>query len=152
MIIKYRSTIKTQQQYLKYESIKDAKIKNNYKYNYYNNDLDINDEKINIEKYHPKTLVYIIQYTTIKTENIKNILVIGKDANKHTITGYDIKLSGLNEYLYKKEKKMEDKKGYTLPILYYYSNKIYTFSKIIKLKEKNKVTCKNAVKISFKIC
>ena len=33
------------------------------------------DEKINIEKYHPKTLVYIIQYTTIKTENIKNILV-----------------------------------------------------------------------------
>jgi len=94
-------------------------IENYYKTNLINNITNIKLKK----KYHPKTLVYLIQYKGKK--KINTSIIIGNDVKKNTITGYDIKLSKFDDYLKKYHEKIIEKEGYLIPILLGYAILMY---------------------------
>jgi hypothetical protein len=96
---------------------------------------DKSDEFGNIiesEKFHPKTLVHLIQYNS--KENKKKItIIIGKDSKLLEINGYDNKKSGFDYYLLKYENEIIEKESFIIPMLYYKAIEIYKNSKIIIL-------------------
>ena len=65
---------------------------------YYENTKDINNNELD-GLIHPKTLVYIIQYKSYTSDDDKYSIILGKDAAKDAVTGYDSKKSGITEYL-----------------------------------------------------
>ena len=87
---------------------------------------------IESEKFHPKTLVHLIQYNS--KENKKKItIVIGKDSDLLDINGYDNKKSGFDNYLLKYENEIIEKESFIMPMLYYKAIQIYKNSKIVIL-------------------
>lgn len=97
---------------------------------YYSNLNDLSHNKID-SLIHPKTLVYIVQYKSFVTGEDKVSILLGKDANKETITGYDVRKSGLFDYLNKYKRKIINKKGYTIPMFWYMAKNSYKISKIV---------------------
>jgi hypothetical protein len=85
---------------------------------YYTNKLDIFDNKIK-SSIHPKTLVYIIKYKSIKSNKNKKIILLGKDNSKNHVSGYDLGKSGIIEYLDKYKYKIIENSGYIYPILWF---------------------------------
>lgn len=79
-------------------------------------------------KYHPETLVHIIEYISSKTLKNKYTLIIGKDVSKKRASGYDSKKSGLSLYLEKMNEVLQEKNGFIIPI--YYSTAIIVYKKI----------------------
>lgn len=98
---------------------------------YYTNNLSYNGVELNEGLVHPKTLVYIIQYKSHKTEEDKLSIVLGRDAVKDDVTGYDIKESGLLNYLAKYQNKLINRNGYVIPMLWYLAKEIYQNARII---------------------
>jgi len=80
-----------------------------------------------------KSLVYVISYKSFKTKNDKYSIIIGKNINKDTITGYDISKSGVLEYLTKNQQKIINKEGYSFPCLLYMAFKLFPNSRIVYL-------------------
>ena len=98
---------------------------------YYKDIYDLNQNKIE-SVYHPKTLVYILQFYT---DNLKtNILLLGNDIKKSKISGYNLVKSGLTKYLNKRNEKIIDKNGFSIPILLYIAEKEYKNLNIVNLK------------------
>lgn len=98
--------------------------------NYYSNGLDLNNNELSY-LIHPKTLVYIIQYKSYTDEENKITIILGKDSNKSTVTGYDLKKSKIFNYLKKQHAKILNREGYTLPCLWYIAKTLYPIAKII---------------------
>jgi hypothetical protein len=96
---------------------------------YYENDLDFEDNKLEY-LIHPKTLTYVIQYKSGKGID-KYTILVGKDSSKDEITGYNLKKSDLLEYLNKYKEKIINRNGYIMPILWYMTKYIYPKAKII---------------------
>jgi hypothetical protein len=80
---------------------------------------------------HPKTLIYVIQYKTYNTGEEKISLVLGKDAVKNDVTGYDIKKSGLYKYLSTHKQKIINRDGYLMPMLWYIAKSVYKTSRLV---------------------
>ena len=80
---------------------------------------------------HPKTLVYVIQYKSAKSNEEKTSILLGRNMDKTTVTGYDIKKSGLLEYLGKHGHKIINKSGFVIPCLWYVAKNNYKYAKVI---------------------
>lgn len=90
---------------------------------YYVNNMSFNDKQLTT-KYHPKTLVYMIQYYSHKFNKYKYIVIHGHNIGK-TITGYNYKVSNIFSYLNKNINTLINKKAYIYPILYGYVDIYY---------------------------
>lgn len=78
---------------------------------------------------HPKTLVYIIQYTQKNSNKIS--IIIGKDVVKSEVTGYDSKQSEIFEYLDHYKDKIISLNGFVMPVLWYIAKKSYPTAHVI---------------------
>jgi hypothetical protein len=97
---------------------------------YYSNKKDINNNDLDL-LFHPKTLVYIVQYKSYKTGNEKTSILMGNDSTRDNVGGYDLKKSKLFEYLNKYQQKIINREGYLYPILWYIAKDEYPQAKII---------------------
>ena len=98
---------------------------------FYENKKDHNDKLIK-DRIHPKTLVYIIQYTS-STNKKKTTILIGKDANTKNISGYNFEKSKFHIYFNEFKDEIYKKKSFIFPMLWYYAKLQYPQSKIIFL-------------------
>lgn len=98
---------------------------------YYSNIYDYNHNLLSNKKIHPKTLVYIINYLS-KNNKYKNTIIVGSDSNS-TITGYDSRKSGFDDYVSNIHNDLVEHDAFILPMLYYMAILIYPDAKIIKL-------------------
>jgi hypothetical protein len=85
---------------------------------YYTNKYDINNNKIKSE-IHPKTLVYVVKYKSLKSNKDKKIILFGSNISKNTVSGYDLHKSGIMNYLEKYKYKILENIGYIYPILWF---------------------------------
>jgi len=99
---------------------------------YYTNEMDLSGNTLNT-LIHPKTLVYVIQYKSNKTNNEKTSIILGKDSQKDFVTGFNLKSSGVTSYFIKKQHKIIHEEGFLLPILWYVSKEMYPSAKIVYL-------------------
>jgi len=97
---------------------------------YYSNLKDINGNEMDC-LVHPKTLVYIIQYKSYDETTEKLSIILGRDMNKFNVTGYDVKKSGLFEYLGKYRQKIINRGGYIMPMFWYLAKDIYKSAKVV---------------------
>lgn len=102
---------------------KNKKIQYVINKNYYQDQLDINMEKITGGIIHPKTLVYLVQFKNTTTDKI--IIILGKDISSKNVTGYDAKLSHIFEYLDDHKKKIINNEGFIMPMLWYVTKIAY---------------------------
>jgi hypothetical protein len=98
---------------------------------YYSNKKD-HYGKIAYDVYHPKTLVYLIQYKSTSGK-YKNTILIGADANSDRATGYEYKKAKFNIYMMIYADKIKEKGSFITPILWHYAKDIYKKSRIITL-------------------
>lgn len=91
---------------------------------YYDNNLTYDGKPIHTS-YHPKTIVYIIQYWSFKLKKYIYNVVVGKNINKKYITGYNHKKSGFDEFLKSYRDKALKNKAYIYPIFWYMVDKLY---------------------------
>jgi hypothetical protein len=99
---------------------------------YLNDNLDVFNNIIQDNKFHPKTLVHLIQYNS-KDNKKKITIIIGKDSDLLEINGYDNKKSGFDGYILKYEDDIIKKESFIIPMLYYKAIEIYKNAKIIVL-------------------
>lgn len=97
---------------------------------YYSSNVDYNGNDLN-SLIHPKTLVYIIQYKSYNDDENKTSILLGKDVNKSTVTGYDFRLSKTLDYLKKNNSKILNRAGYILPCLWYIAKITYPDAKLV---------------------
>lgn len=100
--------------------------------NYLNNRLDELDQEIGELQYHPKTLVYILQYVSDKGER-KITIIIGSNSNLIDSLGYDNKKSGFDKYISDYENEIIKKDCFIMQMLYYKAIKIYENAKKVTL-------------------
>lgn len=82
-------------------------------------------------EFHMKTLVYLIQYISSKDQSMKTTIIVGRDANAKENTGYDLKKSGVYDYLATYHDKIKLKFGFTMPILWFAWKSFYPDAKIV---------------------
>jgi hypothetical protein len=82
---------------------------------------------------HPKTLVYVIQYRSNKTGNIKHTIILGKESNKINPTGFNTKESGYLQYINNATDSIRHKNGFVISILWFAWESFYPKAKIIYL-------------------
>ena len=97
---------------------------------YYTNYSLINNTTIE-HLVHPKTLVYVIQYKSAKSNEEKTSILLGRDMNNANVTGYNIKKSALFEYLSKYWRKIINKNGFVMPCLWYIAKNDYKDAKVV---------------------
>lgn len=85
--------------------------------------------------YHPKTLVYVIQYKSSKTleETSKVAIIIGKNSSKKQSSGFNFIESEIYQYFESFEKQIIEKQGYVISALWFVCSSIYPNAKIIDL-------------------
>ncbi len=83
--------------------------------------------------YHDETLVRVVAYRSAKTLDIKHSILIGCDANKKTITGYNTKISNIDMYINKHERQFVQKNALIIPMLWKYAINIYKDAKYVSL-------------------
>lgn len=97
---------------------------------YYENNLTYDYKDIKIT-YHPKTIVYIVQYYSHNTKKYKYMALVGKDINNNTVTGYNYKTTGIWPYIKKNYDFFIKKKAYIYPIFWFMVDKLYENVNII---------------------
>lgn len=81
--------------------------------------------------FHPKTIVYMVQYYSPSTKNYRYTAIVGKDINRDTITGYNYKTSGLWTFINKHMKSFVEKRAYIYPVFWFMIDKLYQDVKMI---------------------
>jgi len=81
--------------------------------------------------YHPKTLVYMIQYYSHNMEKYRYIAVVGKDINKDIPTGYGYRTSGIWNFIDRHKNDFVEKRAYIYPIFWFMIERLYKDVKII---------------------
>lgn len=112
---------------------KNLKIDTIIDMSYYSDDKDIYGKTLTYY-IHPKTLCYVIQKKKFGSQIEKTYVLLGKDADKHNITGYDIRKSGIIDYLMINNEKLIRDEAYILPILWCTAQVIYEKSKVLYIK------------------
>ena len=87
------------------------------------------------KKYHPKTLVYGIEYKSNKIEyDRKYTVIVPDDATKDKSNSYNLKLNKIDEYFNPvMMEKLRDKGGIIIPCYWFAWYGMYPNSKVIKL-------------------
>jgi len=98
---------------------------------YYSDMLDFNSSIIPENLIHPKTLIYVIQYKSHKSDDDKYSIVIGKNFSKDAVTGYDFKNDGYISYFTEFQNKIINREGYVFSCLWYIAKADYKNSRII---------------------
>lgn len=75
--------------------------------------------------FHPKTIVYMIQYYSHHTKDYRYTVIVGHDINRETPTGYNYKASGFFAFLLKHMRDLIEKRAYIYPIFWFMIDKIY---------------------------
>lgn len=75
--------------------------------------------------FHPKTLVYMIQYYSHHTKDYRYTVIVGRDINRETPTGYNYRASGLWDFMVKHMRELIEKRAYIYPIFWFMIDKIY---------------------------
>jgi hypothetical protein len=96
---------------------------------YYSDDKDINGTKLTYF-IHPKTLCYIVRKKKFGNNKEKIYIILGKDATKNIITGYDTRKSCVFDYLVHKKKLLKSD-AYIYPMLWCTTTIEYPKSKIL---------------------
>lgn len=115
----------------------DTKLEPIIEKTYYSNDKIIYPISNKINKYHPKTIVYGIQY--ISSSNLQHTykysVMISKNATKESVydTDIDISKNGIDKYLTENIDQIRDKGGVLIPSLWYAWYNMHPDTKIIKL-------------------
>jgi len=99
---------------------------------YLENILDYNGMNI-VSRYHPKTLVTMIQYYSKKKQRMKYTLLVNRDIQHDTLTGWNRISSGVVDYLNRHKEILNHKKAFYFPIYWYIVDKLYPMKKIIYL-------------------
>lgn len=100
---------------------------------YYTNRLTYEGEAL-YTTLHPKTIVYIVQYWSYTDKKYKFTVIVGKDINKDTVTGYSYKQSGIWHYLNNYKHKFVEMKAYIYPIFWFMVEKLYRDIKMVIVK------------------
>ena len=82
--------------------------------------------------FHPKTLVYIIQYKS-NSGKYKTTILVGKGANSTHPSGYSYKTSKYEDYLKYYTNSLIDKNAFMFPMMWHYANIIFNNSKVITI-------------------
>jgi hypothetical protein len=85
------------------------------------------------DKYHPKSLVHVVNYCSSKNDEIKETIIIGKDISKNKITGYDNKSSAINKYIESQELQLSEKQAFITPIFWFSCKHVFPKAKIVNL-------------------
>lgn len=101
---------------------------------YYTDNKDIEGNELKYSDIHPKTLAYIVNYSSEKTQKEKYVVLVPYNFNKNTPSGYNIIESKLNDHLIKYRSKLINKDGYLMPMLWYIAKKVYAKNRIRLLK------------------
>lgn len=80
---------------------------------------------------HPKTIVHIIQHYSHSSRVYKHVVIVGRDVNKDSISGYNHKLSGFGAYINQHKKDLIQKKAFIYPIFWFMVERLYKTAKII---------------------
>lgn len=99
---------------------------------YYNNKLTHNGYSIHTT-FHPKTIVYVIQYFSHNMNMYRYNIIVGRDINKETVTGYSYRNSGIWDYFKKHLSLFVKKKAYIYPVFWFMVDKLYPQATIITL-------------------
>ena len=113
---------------------------NNNKLLFSNEMLFKNNSYEEKNKIHPKTLVHILQYESVKTLGEKYTIIIGLGKNIEEPSGYNIKESGFNGYLEEYDFKLKEKSGFIIPILWFPCLNIYPILRLFILNIPNTIT------------
>lgn len=99
---------------------------------YLDNTLDYLMSNI-VSRYHPKTLVTMIQYYSEKKQRMKYILLVNRDIEPTIATGWNRISSGVVDYLNRNKEMINKKKAFFFPIFWYCVDHLYPVKKIIYL-------------------
>lgn len=85
--------------------------------------------------YHPKTLIYIIEYMSKKTGKYKYTVIVPKGVEKDRVNpnNYNIKKNGFDNYIFQLFDKIREKNGMVYNCLWFAWNSAHPDSKILKL-------------------
>lgn len=92
---------------------------------YYSNQKDINGYDLKESDIHPKTIVYVVNYSSESKKKEKYVILMPNDFNKNTPSGYNVTESKLNEHLIRYRSKIINKDGYIIPMLWYIAKQVY---------------------------
>jgi hypothetical protein len=84
--------------------------------------------------FHPKTIVYMVQYYSHNTKNYRYTVIVGKDINRDEITGYNYKASGLWAFINKHLKEFVEKRAYIYPVFWFMIDRLYSDVKMVMIK------------------
>lgn len=91
---------------------------------YYTNKLTYDEKSIHTAL-HPKSIVYIIQYFSHSTDRYRYTVVIGRDINRETVTGYSYKASGVWDFINKHMDEFVRKRAYIYPVFWFMVERLY---------------------------
>jgi hypothetical protein len=75
--------------------------------------------------FHPKTIVYMVQYYSKKINGYRYTVIIGKDINKEIPTGYDFKSSGIWNFIERHRTEFVEKRAYVYPVFWFMVERLY---------------------------
>lgn len=91
---------------------------------YYANRLTYDGYSIHTT-FHPKTIVYMVQYYSHSMKRYRYTIIIGRDINRDTVTGYSYRASGTWEFISKHMREFAKKRAYIYPIFWFMVDKLY---------------------------
>jgi hypothetical protein len=101
---------------------------------YYTDNKNIDGTDLGESGIHPKTLVYVVNYSSEKSQKDKYVVLLPHNFNRDVPSGYNIIESKLNDHLIKYRSKLINKDGYLMPMLWYVAKKVYKKNRIRLLK------------------
>lgn len=104
---------------------------NNNKY-YENEEIKFPTELYS-DDIHPKTLIYVLQYKSSQSLNDKYTIIIGKNKDKNSVSGFDTSKSYINKYLENMKNKIKEKNAFILPMMWFSWFSLFPNAKIIDL-------------------
>jgi len=90
---------------------------------YLENRIGVYDEEL-ITIYHPKSLVYVVQYYSDTDNAYRHMILISHQISKDNISGYKYRESRFWSYSEQNKDKLIEKRAFTYPILWYTIEKI----------------------------
>lgn len=99
---------------------------------YYSSKIIVTDDVEELFTIHPKTLVRLVIYKSSEKNKTKFSIVVGKDANSSTVTGFNAE-SGFSEYEQDMSDKLVEKSAFIIPIMWFCYKDFYPDAKVILL-------------------
>jgi len=115
------------------KNLKGVPIADTLNDSYYNNTFIPFDLAIQNKLIHPKTLVYVIRYKSMRDNTSKTTVIIPKNASSNNISGYDMHTAGYTNYLKKYSEKINEKSGIVFPVLWFAYNIFLNNASIVYL-------------------